>query len=220
MNSEHFQVVTIEVTNLAKTKELLISKSVELIEGDYAIKNPAHQCPTTDGSYPVGMPENWYLLGVYRGQQNPEFDNRILVENQFTRPVFEPHPEFPDYFQYRTDFSLVERTLDELISTIKQMEREANLSIQSEADKAKMEMFIPAVSAKYGVQPLTDAEQNVYTRMLELADKGAQNAANAARLISIAKNNADPTKTKQTFDVSVGWTYDAITLLGSPFDEL
>jgi len=197
---------------------LLATRNYETaIEGiDYEVRNPNAACPNTDGN-PIdftGAPgaENYEWLlkpdGVHVG-----VDYRIYKENIAQRPTQIKDVEYPNYSIYLTEYGVVRRSNDELIAAIRQMESKANLSVQGEADKNKMAMMSPAVyMAQAQNLPLTTDLQTVADRLIEVANKANQNAANAQSLISVVTAGGIP-------DIDSGWEYDNITPQGFPFNS-
>jgi len=183
---------------------------------DYKIINPNKPCPNTDGS-PVdftGAPgaENYEWLlrpdGVKVG-----VDYRIYVENEAKRPTQTKDTEYPNYSIFLTEYGVVRRSNDEIIAAIRQMESNANLAVQGEADKNKMAMMSPAVyMAQAQNIPLTPDLQAVADRLTEVANKANQNAANAKSLIDVVIAGGIP-------DIDSGWEYDNITAQGFPFNS-
>ena len=187
------------------------------VEGiDYEVRNPNAACPNTDGS-PVdftGAPgaENYEWLlkpdGVHVG-----VDYRLYKENIAQRPTQIKDVEYSNYSIYLTEYGVVRRSNDELIAAIRQMESTANLAVQGEADKNKMAMMSPAVyMAQAQNLPLTTDLQTVADRLIEVANKANQNAANAQSLISVVTAGGIP-------DIDSGWEYDNITPQGFPFNS-
>ena len=187
-----------------------------LVEGvDFKVINPLIACPSTGGE-PVsfaGVPdaENYEWLvkpdGVHAG-----VDYRLYKENEAKRPTNVPCKDYPNYNVYITEYTPVRRDNVELIAAIRQMESRANLAVQGEADKNKMAMMSPAVyMAQAQNLPLTPDLQTVADRLLEVANKANQNAANAASLIEVVEAGGIP-------DLDSGWEYDNITPQGFPFN--
>ena len=210
MNSENLQGILIKWN-----KPLAERDYNNLQEGDFTILNHNKPCPVTDGSPVVfsGLPDaDMYEWLMRKESQRLEgYDYRLFIENQIQCPTNTKDDVFVNYSIWKTEYSVIRRTDDEIIAAIRQTENEANLSIQSESEKAKMSMLVPAVNDKVS-QGLTlnDAEQAVRTRMLEIADKAFRNAANAELLINTVKVAGTP-------NLDSGWEYDNITPQGFPF---
>jgi hypothetical protein len=187
-----------------------------LVDGvDFRVVNPNSPCPRTDGE-PIsfeGAPNaamyEWLVKteGVHVG-----VDYRIYKENEAKRPTDTPCQDYPNYNVYITEYTPVRRDNIELIAAIRQMESQANLAVQGEADKNKMAMMSPAVyMAQAQNLPLTPDLQAVADRLIEVANKANQNAANAASLIAVVEAGGIP-------DLDSGWEYDNITPQGFPFN--
>ena len=187
-----------------------------LVEGvDFIVLNYNKPCPVTDGS-PIdftGAPNAENLEWLIKSIGNRAgVDYRLYVENIATRPTNIPDPEYPNYHQWIIEYNNIRRTNAEIIDAIRQMEAAANLSVQTEADKNKISMIAPAVNAALAQNlPLTEGQQAVYDRMIEVANKAEMNAANAKDLISIVEAGGIP-------DIDSGWEYDNITAQGYPFN--
>lgn len=182
---------------------------------DFIIFNPNKPCPVTDGEPVIfiGVPdaENYEWL-IKSTAQRVGVDFRLYVENQASRPTNLSDTDYPNYHMYVTEFANVRRLDAELIAAIRQMESTANLAVQGEAEKNKIAMMSPAVLAALSQNlPLTEAQQNVYNRMIEVSNKADQNAANAASMISVVEAGGIP-------DLDSGWEYDYITPQGYPFN--
>lgn len=210
MNSENLQGILIKWN-----KPLAERDYNNLQEGDFTVLNHNKQCPVTDGSQVIfsGLPEADLYEWLMRkeGERLQGYDYRLFVENQIQRPTNTKDTVFTNYNIWATEYAVIRRSDDEIIAAIRQTENEANLSIQSESEKAKMSMLVPAVNDKVS-QGLTlnDAEQAVRTRMLEIAEKAFRNAANAELLINVVKAGGTP-------NLDSGWEYDNITPQGFPF---
>lgn len=187
-----------------------------LQEGDFTVLNWNKPCSRTDGM-PIdfsGAPDEESLewLMYAEGQRLEGYDYRLFIENQVQRPTNIKDSEFINYNKFLTEYSVIRRTDAEIISAIQQMENEANLTIQSESEKAKMAMLSPAVNDKIANGlPLDKPEQNVRTRLLEIASKAFQNAANAEAMIQLVKSGGTP-------NLDSGWIYDNLTNLDYPFN--
>jgi hypothetical protein len=187
-----------------------------LVEGiDFKIINPNAPCPVT-GGIPVsfaGVPdaENYEWL-VKPDGKHVGVDYRLYKENEAKRPTKTACADYPNYNMYITEYGIVRRSDIELIAAIRQMETMANLSVQGEADKNKMAMMSPAVYLAQSQNiPLTPDLQAVQDRLIEVANKANQNAANAASLIAVVEASGIP-------DLDSGWEYDNITPQGFPFN--
>lgn len=187
-----------------------------LVEGvDFKVINPNAPCPVTGGA-PIsfaGVPDadryEWLVKpdGVRVG-----VDYRLYKENEAKRPTNVACEDYPNYNVYITEYTPVRRDNVELIAAIRQMESQANLAVQGEADKNKMAMMSPAVyMAQAQNLPLTPDLQAVADRLVEVANKANQNAANAASLIAVVEAGGIP-------DLDSGWEYDNITPQGFPFN--
>lgn len=201
MNSENLQGILIKWN-----KPLSERDYNNLQEGDFTVLNHNKLCPVTDGSSVVfsGLTEadlyEWLMRKEDERLQG--YDYRLFVENQIQRPTNTKDAVFTNYNIWVTEYAVIRRSDDEIIAAIRQTENEANLSIQSESEKAKMSMLVPAVNDKVS-QGLTlnDAEQAVRTRMLEIAEKAFRNAANAELLINAVKGGGTP-------NLDSGWEFD------------
>ena len=188
-----------------------------LVDGvDFIVLNYNKPCPNADGS-PIdftGVPNAENLEWLIKSTGNRAgVDYRLYMENIANHPTATADPDYPNYHQYVTEYANVRRTNAELIDAIRQMEATANLSVQTEAEKNKISMMAPAVNAALAQNlPLTDSQQAVYNRMIEIANKADQNAANAASLIAIVETGGIP-------DIDSGWEFDNITAQGYPFNE-
>jgi len=188
-------------------------------QSDFIVVKSRHKCPNYYGDPVQGLASDEEWLACKEEGYPSDFSDEMFKLVQSTLPTNQKHPVFQNYNLYLTKYDKVIRDLPELKEVILRFENEANMSIQSESEKAKMAQLAPCVAAKYGNSPLSDAEQNVYLRMLEVNGKVMQNAANASTLIAIAVNNSDPLKEKLTFDVNSGWVYDDILPRGFPLEN-
>jgi len=188
-------------------------------EIDYVIVKSAFACPNYYGDPIQGLAEDEEWLAISSNAYPSDYTPEMYKVETTTLPTNQKHPDFPNYNMYLTKYDRVLRNEAELIESILQIENEANMSIQSESEKAKMAQLAPCIAAKYGNSPLNDPEQAVYNRMIEVGDKVFANAANATQLIAIVKNNADITKTPRLFDIKSGWIYDNITPQGFPLEN-
>lgn len=188
-----------------------------LVEGiDFEVRNPNAPCPETGGA-PIsfaGVPDaDRYEWLVKPDAVHAGVDYRLYKENEAKRPTNVPCDDYPNYNVYITEYTPVRRDNVELIAAIRQMESQANLAVQGEADKNKMSMMSPAVyMAQAQNLPLTPDLQAVADRLIEVANKANQNAANAASLIAVVEAGGIP-------DLDSGWEYDNITPQGFPFNE-
>lgn len=187
-----------------------------LVEGvDYKVINPNSPCPQTGGA-PIsfaGVPDSdryeWLVKpdGVHVG-----VDHRLYKENEAKRPTNVACEDYPNYNVFITEYGIIRRSNTELIAAIRQMENQANSSVLSEGEATKLTMMQAAVNKSYASgMPLTTDLQNVEDRLLEVANKANQNAANAASLIAIVEAGGIP-------DLDSGWEYDNITPIGYPFN--
>lgn len=187
-----------------------------LVEGvDFVVLNYNKPCPRSDGQ-PIdftGVPNAENLEWLIKATGNRAgVDFRLYMENIASRPTTTTDPDYSNYHQWITEYGNVRRSNTELTAAIRQMEATANLSIQSESEKNKIAMMAPAVNAALAQNlTLTDSQQAVYNRMIEIANKADQNAANAASLIAIVDVGGIP-------DIDSGWEYDNITAQGYPFN--
>jgi hypothetical protein len=210
MNSEGLRGIRIEWQIPSNQRDYS-----NLKDTDFVVLNYNAICPRVDG-LPIdfsGAPnaENLEWLMYAEGERLTDYDFRIFIENQSQRPTNEKDTEFVNYNKFLTTYSVTKRPIADIIAAIRQLENEANLAIQNEGEKAKMAMLIPAVTTKLASgTTLNAAETAVYNRMLEVAEKAFQNAANADLLIELAKVGAN-------LDLDSGWIYDNITPQGYPF---
>lgn len=187
-----------------------------LVEGiDFEVRNPNAPCPETGGA-PIsfaGVPNaDRYEWLVKPDAVHAGVDYRLYKENEAKRPTNVPCEDYPNYNVYITEYTPVRRDNVELIAAIRQMESQANLAVQGEADKNKMAMMSPAVyMAQAQNLTLTPDLQAVADRLTEVANKANQNAANAASLIAVVEAGGIP-------DLDSGWEYDNITPQGFPFN--
>ena len=187
-----------------------------LVEGvDFIVLNHNKPCPRLDGGAIdfTGVPNAENLEWLIKSTGNRAgVDFRLYMENLASRPTQRSDSDYPNYHQWITEFGNVRRPNSEIIASIRQMEANANLSIQSESEKNKIAMMAPAVNAALAQNlTLTDSQQAVYNRMIEIANKADQNAANAANLIDIVQDGGTP-------DIDSGWEYDNISPQGYPFN--
>lgn len=187
-----------------------------LVEGvDFIILNYNKPCPRMDGALIdfTGVPNAENLEWLIKSMGNRAgVDFRLYMENIASRPTQTADADYQNYHQYITEYGNVRRTNDELIAAIRQMEATANLSVQSESEKNKIAMMAPAVNAALAQNlHLTDSQQVVYNRMIEIANKADQNAANAKSLIDIVNAGGIP-------DIDSGWEYDNVSPQGYPFN--
>ena len=187
-----------------------------LAEGvDFKVINPNAPCSQTGGA-PIsfaGVPDaDRYEWLVKPDAIHVGVDYRLYKENEAKRPTNVPCEDYPNYNVYITEYTPVRRDNVELIAAVRQMESQANLAVQGEADKNKMAMMSPAVyMAQAQNLPLTPDLQTVADRLTEVANKANQNAANAASLIAVVEAGGIP-------DLDSGWEYDNITPQGFPFN--
>lgn len=182
---------------------------------DFRVLNHNKPCPNSDGS-PIdftGVPDAENLEWLIKSTGNRAgVDFRLYMENIASHPTAISDPDYPSYHQYVTEYGNVRRSNAEIIAAIRQMEATANLSVQTEAEKNKIAMMSPAVNAALAQNlPLTESQQAVYNRMIEIANKADRNASNAASLIAIVEAGGIP-------DLDSGWEYDNITAQGYPFN--
>lgn len=185
---------------------------------DYIVINPSKVCPVTDGSivsFSTDVADSDKLEWMLRRStvsSNPDFD--IYYENYVQRPTSVYDDEFPNYRVFLNDIVLVRKSNDEIIAAIRQKEAEANASVIGEAGSDKLNVLYAGVVAKLlagsSLTSLSECEQNVYNRQVEVSAKVTANAANARMLITSVNNNATP-------NISEGWEYDNISDCGTPF---
>jgi len=183
---------------------------------DFVIANQYKVCPNTDGS-PIdftGAPnaENleWLLRrdGLDVGK-DPQMYGRIIV----SRPTNNKDSEFTNYHVYKTDFIYKRRDNEDIISVIKQLENNANVSVQSESNKIKTEMKWPDVQQALATNsPLDINQQAVLTRVTEVANRATLNADNAKNLIDLVLAGNTP-------DITLGWQTDNITSQAAFYNE-
>jgi len=175
---------------------------------DFTIANQYKLCPVTDGSTIdfTGAPnaENleWLLRrdGLDVGKDLQIYE-RIIV----SRPTQEKDIEFQNYNVWKTDFMYNRRPDDQIISVIKQLESNANMSVQSESNALKTEMKWRDVQQAMATNtPLDDNQQAVLARVTEVANRATLNADNAKVLIDLVLAGNTP-------DITIGWKTDNIT---------
>jgi hypothetical protein len=82
-------------------------------------------------------------------------------------------------------------------------------------------MVSQPIVSKYGTVTLTEIEQKIYDRVMEVQSRAITNDENARRLMTIAEfNDSHPVEEHQVFDINSGWQEDGITPLDIPFNEL
>ena len=117
--------------------------------------------------------------------------------------------------------SYVFKSLPELVAAINQREDEANIKVRLESKFDKVSMVSQPIVSKYGTVTLTEIEQKIYDRVMEVQSRAITNDENARRLMTIAEfNDTHPVAEHQVFDINSGWQEDGITPLDIPFNEL
>lgn len=179
-------------------------------DSDYTLVKCA-QFPRADGEPIEGLPEGYEWLANCSGDTPPDYDPRLFVLNSDTRPTNIPHPEWPNYNQYRTQTSLTKRTNEEIISSIRQEEALANSSLVTEGETTKLSyLAMNATIRKVAGMQLSETDTNAIARHAEVSEKMLRNAANAELLINKVTAN-------ENVDLSSGWEYDNISVGGYPF---
>lgn len=186
-----------------------------LKDTDFEIISMSKPCPVSDGS-PIsfaGADGDYEWLVKKSGTQVTGYDSRLYVENIASRPTNVKSDEYTNYNVFLTEYQIVRRSNEEIISVIKQIEEESNANLLKEAGGTKIVLLGTSAASKQasGVT-LTDEEQNVLTRSNELSTKCMQNAANAEALIAIVNAGGN-------LDLDSGWKIDNITEVGTPFNS-
>lgn len=175
---------------------------------DFEVLDYNRVCSRVDGM-PIdfsGAPdaENMEWLLIKEGERvNPDYS--LYVENVIARPTNTKDEELINYNLWLIEYNIVRRSNEEIITAIKEYERQANLSVQSESDKTKTDMVYPSVlMAMASNTPLTEEQLAVKNRVTEIANRATMNAANAKALIELVLTGVTP-------DIKIGWQYDNIS---------
>lgn len=206
MNSENLLGVRIQwLTAKPSTPE---GYAAAVKDVDYIVLNYSQLCPRIDGA-PVdftGAPNADKLEWLVKNDVAAgAIDFQLYYEDIVEHPTMRVHTEFSNYHFYDIVHNPVRRTNEEIISAIKQLENEANISVQTESDKNKTDMVYPTVLASLAKNiALTAEQQAVLNRVTEVSNRATVNADNAKNLIAIVNAGGTP-------DIRSGWQYDNIT---------
>lgn len=173
----------------------------------------AMQCPIMDGSVLPDLGENYEWLANEEGIQPLDYDSRLFVLNQDARPTNTTHSLYPNYKSYKTNYSLVHRTIEEVTNAIIQEEYAANNALDVEADVATMNTFaLGYLRAKQAGGTPTEKQENAVIMLDDIQMKKSKNGGNRAMLIGqLALGNFN-------IDISSGWERDNVPTLGEPFN--
>lgn len=181
----------------------------EVLRGEWPQSDP-NQLPTFTPEY-----SNYEWLHFFTANSVPSnYDSRIWVENEnVIGPTTIKHPIYTNVNQFRTEKTLVKRTNEEIIQSIREKEAWANstLTLESERDKLYTLTALAQQRQFEGIT-LTDQEQAVIDRMKEVGVKIWQNAQRAEQLIEVVMLGNEP-------DIETGWQINELTNVGYPFTE-
>ena len=178
--------------------------------------------PSTDPNFDPTLPnpaEEFLIMTNVVKETEPDMRVYKAVINSV--PTNQKNSLFKNVNEFQTSTHYIFKTLPELLASIEQREKEANLRVRLESDFDKLSMINAPIMAKYGTVTLTEVEQKIYDRTMEVQARTIANDQNARRLIEIATfNDTAPEGEHQVFDINSGWQEDGITLLDIPFNEL
>ena len=188
---------------------------------DYVLVNDEFEFPSTDPNFNPTLPNpNEEILIKTNVVTESAPDQRVYIAVNYSVPTTTKNSQFKFINEFQTSTRYQFKSLPELIEAVKQREREANLKIRLESDFDKLSMVSNLIMAKYGSIPLTENEQKIYDRNLEVQNMAIANDQNARNLIDIATANAVEGAVQLPFAINTGWKEDGITPLNIPFNEL
>lgn len=178
--------------------------------------------PSAQSGYqqPFTFPEE--LLICRTENNSTEHDLSVFKQINVVRPTNIKDSFFTGINKYLTTIEYEFKPVDEIITSIKQRENDANIKVRNSADFEKLLMVSDGISSKIlAGQTVTENEQKIYNRVQEVRARAIDNDTNARRLIAIAQyNDGKPISEQQAFDINSGWEEDNITKLDIPFNEL
>jgi len=148
-------------------------------------------------------PDYEWLI-VYTPYTEPDYDSRIYImvtnlPNLEFLNSFQDHPDYPGIKAYQVTYSPEKRSVDEIIISINNAEKEFNNLIWSEAiHKDRMLLMLAAADKKTNGQELNSTEQEYLNDMTNIAVKVSKNLANKNLLISQVNLNQEP-------NIDSGW---------------
>ena len=189
---------------------------------DYQILASNLSMPSADPQFDPTLAnpeEELLIMATINNNSTP--DMRVYRTVQNIAPTNQKNSFFVKVNEFQTTTNYVFKSLDELISSINQREIEANTKVRLESNFDKLSMVNSPIMAKFGTVTLTDVEQKIYDRTMEVQARTIANDENARRLIEVSKYNDTASEgSHQAFDINSGWQEDGITLLDIPFNEL
>jgi hypothetical protein len=148
-------------------------------------------------------------------------DLRVYRSESYVTPTNVKNSTFVKVNEYQNQTRYVFKSLTELVAAINQRETEANIKVRLESNFDKVSMVSQPIVSKYATVTLTEIEQKIYDRVMEVQARAIANDENARRLMTIAEfNDSHPVEEHQVFDINSGWQEDGITPLDIPFNEL
>ena len=179
---------------------------------DFIYVNQNKPCTRDDGD-PVdfsGIVNGENMEWLIRKTGTPAgVDFRLYAENIVERPTNEKDVDWPNYNVFKSDYVKVKLSNDEIISSIRNMESDANAKVLAEAESIKANMLSHNV---YDSIAKGDdmTEDPTYKRLKQINDIGLQNAANAESLIAVVNAGGMP-------NIDSNWITDTIVAVGSPY---
>lgn len=174
----------------------------------------AMQCPIVDGSALPDLGDNYEWVANEQGVQPINYDSRLYVLVNDSRPSNTAHSVFPNYNTFYTSYALEHRSIEDVTASIIQEEKMANNALDAEADVSTMNTFVLGKLDAFtnGLAPV-EAQINASNRLVYVQQKKAQNASNRIELIH------QLTLGNYNIDISSGWERDNITVGGFPFSN-
>lgn len=189
---------------------------------DWQASSSSFNFPSTDPNFDPTLAnpmEELLIMTDIAVQSVP--DLRVYRAENYVTPTNAKNATFVKVNEYQNQTRYVFKSLPELIAAINQREAEANIKVRLESNFEKVSMVSQPIVSKYGTVTLTDIEQKIYDRVMEVQSRAIANDENARRLMTIAEfNDSHPIEEHQVFDINAGWQEDGITPLDVPFNEL
>lgn len=189
---------------------------------DWQASSTSFNFPSSDPQFDptLANPMEEMLIMTDVVTQSPP-DMRVYQAKIFVTPTNVKNSTFVKVNEYQSQTRYIFKSLPELIAAINQREIEANTKVRLESNFDKLSMVNAPIMSKFGKVTLTDVEQKIYDRTMEVQARAIANDENARRLMTIAEfNDSHPVEEHQVFDINSGWQEDGITPLDIPFNEL
>jgi len=189
---------------------------------DWQVASTSFNFPSSDPNFDptLANPMEEMLIMTDVVMQSPP-EPRVYKAEMYVTPTNVKNSTFTKVNEYQTQTRYVFKSLLDLVAAINQREDEANIKVRLESKFDKVSMVSQPIVSKYGTVTLTEIEQKIYDRVMEVQARAIANDENSRRLMTIAEfNDSHPVEEHQVFDINSGWQEDGITPLDIPFNEL